>query len=120
MADGKSDPAVRGYQYTAPGEEYSFIFGARGTPWRMGSLSSDAEFVGWKKKPGSSEELLIFCDGTFAQLNGGTELRCSRPVDWAEVLLQEHCRSVFSSDMPAVVGPLTALQQLDKASPKPE
>jgi hypothetical protein len=86
----------------------------------MGSLASDAEFVCWKKKLASSDELLILCSGTFAQLDGGTDLRCSRPVESAESLLQDHTPSVFSSDMSAVVGPLTALQQLDQASPRPE
>lgn len=120
IVDGKSDPAVRAYQYTTLDAEYTFIFGVRDTPWRMGSLASDAEFVCWKKKLASSDELLILCSGTFAQLDGGTDLRCSRPVESAESLLQDHTQSVFSSDMSAVVGPLTALQQLDQASPRPE
>jgi hypothetical protein len=49
-----------------------------------------------------ANEHLIFCGGSSAQKSGGAELRCLRPVKWAESVLKENGRTVFSSDMTAV------------------
>ena len=76
-----------GYRYADDDAEYSFVFGKRGKPWRKNSLLSDAEFVYWKRKPGSTDEHLILGGGSFAQVEGGIELHCARPVQWAEVMV---------------------------------
>ncbi len=104
MADAAADSAVRGYRYIRQGLEYAFIFGARGRVWRKDSLSSDAEFVCWKRTPGTIDEQLILSGGSYAQVDGGAELRCARPVEWAELAVRESGRTVFSSDSAALEG----------------
>jgi Heparinase II/III-like protein/Heparinase II/III N-terminus len=95
------DVEISSYHYADDDGEYYFFFG-RGNPWRKDSWSSDAEFVCWGRKPGMANEHLIFCGGSYAQKSGGAELRCLRPVKWAESVLKENGRTVFSSDMTAV------------------
>jgi hypothetical protein len=108
------------YQYVGDDGEYSFVFGRRDVPWRKDSLSSDAEFVCWKRKPGAVEEHLILCGGSFAQVDGGPELRCLRPVEWAELIVKEVGREVFSSDMAAVQEQSAETQQPETAAPSTE
>ena len=93
---------VQGYKYVAEGTECSFFFGKRGQVWRKDALLSDAEFVFRKTKPGSADEHLLFCGGSFAQVERGLELRCTRSVQWAEMVLTGGSRTVFSSEMAAV------------------
>ena len=80
-------------------------------------LSSDAEFVCWKRTSDGGSEELIFCDGSYARVEGGAELRCARPVEWAELVLKAGDREVFSSDMAAVEATPTVLQP---SNPAPE
>jgi len=93
---------VQGYKYVAEGTERSFFFGKRGQAWRKDGLLSDAEFVFRETKPGSADEHLVFCGGSFAQVERGAELRCIRSVQWAEIVLTGGSRAVFSSEMAAV------------------
>jgi len=60
-----------------------------------GVVSSDAGFVCWSQKPGN---LLILCNGSYAVIEGGLELRFGRQVSWGEVILERGRRTVFSSD----------------------
>ncbi len=101
MESARTD--VVGYRYTGEHGEYAFIFAEHGKPWKNGSISSDAEFVCQKRMPGNPDEQhLILCGGSYARVNEGTELRCARSVDWAELVLKAGERVVFSSDMTAV------------------
>jgi len=117
MENATADSNVCGYRYAGEGLECSFLFGERGKSWRMGLLSSDAEFVCWKRRSDGGGEELIFCDGSYAQVEGGVELSCARPVEWAEVILKAGDREVFSSDMAAVEATPTFLQP---SNPAPE
>jgi len=114
------DSAAGGYKYSGDDVEYSFIFGERGKPWHLGSLSSDAEFVCWKRKPGSTDAQLILRGGSYARVDGGAELRCTRPVEWAELVVSGDRRTVFSSDMEAVAEKIVALGQPETPIPNPE
>src|SRR6266567_6178947 len=104
------DSKVLGYRYVREGAEYSFMFGERGESWRMGSLSSDAQFVCLNRKPGAEDEHLILCGGSYALVDGGTELRFTRPVAWGELVLKAGDRAIFSSDMAAVEEKAAQLQ----------
>jgi len=85
----------------------SFVFNDRREPWRSGRLASDAEYLCHKTAHGSGEQL-IFASGTYATIDGGTELRASRPVDWAELIMKGGERQVFSSDNAAMLQPPTS------------
>jgi hypothetical protein len=97
-----SNAGVSGYRYFGEGNEYVFMFGERGNTWRLGAISSDAEFVCFHRKPGSSDQHLIFSGGSFAIVNQEIELRCTKSMAWAELVLKAGKRAVFSSDMAAV------------------
>lgn len=118
------DPAAGsesyGYRYADDDAEYSFVFGKRGKPWRKNSLLSDAEFVYWKRTPGSTDEHLILGGGSFVQVEGGIELHCARPVQWAEVMVKEGVRTIFSSDEAAFGEQPAEIQQSEAATPRAE
>jgi hypothetical protein len=110
-------PDVHGYRYAGEKSEYSFVFGQRGKSWRLGSISSDAEFVCLHRESG--DEHLIVCGGSYARLDGGAEVRCSRSVEWAESVGKAGARDVFSSDMAAVEVNSTELPASNPASLSP-
>ncbi len=115
-----ADPDALAYKYAGENSEYSFIFGQRGKSWRMGSISSDAEFVCLHREDGSGDEHLILCGGSFARVDNGPALRCTRPVEWAESVLKAGARSVFSSDVAAVEEKAAELQPSNPASQSSE
>jgi hypothetical protein len=94
---------VSAYEYAVDGCEYSFFFCELGNEWQSGLLSSDAKYVCYKRGPELSEEHLILCGGSYASVDGGAELRTSRPVTWAELIMSQSSRMIFSSDRPAVL-----------------
>jgi tRNA G37 N-methylase TrmD len=103
------DSAVSAYRYSSETAEYLFWFGQSGNPWRQGAVSSDAEFVCWRQKP---DGMLILCDGSYAGIDGGLELRFRRKVSWGEVVLQGGSRTVLSSDLEAVQNEAVASEPL--------
>lgn len=107
---------VRSYKYSEKGTESCFFFGTRGEPWSSDLLSSDAEFVLWKRSFSSPDEHLMFCGGTYAEVKGGSQLRSRRLVEWAELIVNSGVRTAFSSDMPAIDDHSFAAKQPDAAS----
>jgi Heparinase II/III-like protein/Heparinase II/III N-terminus len=97
------DGRVSSYRYLAKDKDYLFVFGQAGKPWQTALLSSDAEFVFRERKPGTNDERWILCHGSYARVDGGPALSCSRTVDWAEWVLNESGSAVYSSD-PSAVG----------------
>jgi len=100
-----TDPDVRAYKYAIDSMVYSFFFSRNGREWREGSLSSDAEFVCHRQGPGKADEQLILSGGTYARVEEGVELRCTRPVSWAELIAKATGLEVFSSDVTAIMSP---------------
>ena len=92
------DSSVSEYRYSAEGAEYWFLFGEPEKPWRQGAISSDAGFVFWSQ----TRKMLILCNGSYAAVEGGPELRCRRKISWGEVTATEDGRTVMSSDPEAV------------------
>lgn len=97
-----SSHGVSGYRYAGDGDEYDFFFAERDERWHLDSVDSDAQFVCLHRKPGSGEQHLMFCGGSYARLSEETELRCTKPVTWAELILRAGDRTVFSSDSAAI------------------
>jgi len=94
---------VSSYEFSASGTERTFFFHEFGGPWQCGAVSSDAKYVCHRRGPRSFDEQLIFCDGTYAKVERGPQLRCCRSVAWAESTVSETGRQVFSSDLSAVM-----------------
>jgi Heparinase II/III-like protein/Heparinase II/III N-terminus len=99
------ESTVRAYQYAVEAGEYSFFFGEPGKSWRQNSVSSDAEFLCWRGRPGSPDHQLILCNGSYTKIAGGPELRCGKAVRWCELVVQGGRRTVQSSDPEAVEVP---------------
>jgi hypothetical protein len=95
----RPDSEVSAYRFSSDEAEYSFWFSEPGKPWQQGAISSDAGFVFWSQKP---SKRLILCNGSYAAVEGGWELRCRREVSWGEVVLERDRRTVLSSDPGAV------------------
>jgi len=94
---------VSAYQYSANDSDYFFFFNERGGEWQSTSVSSDAKCVCHKRWPGDSEERLAFCNGSYAKIAGGAELRSSRRVAWAELVVNKSGRTICSSDPSAIL-----------------
>jgi hypothetical protein len=97
------DSNVSSYQYVSDGDEYSFIFNGQGDVFQSDLLSSDAKYICHMRGHGASEEQLIFCGGSYARVKGGTELRSSRQIAWAELLMTQNSRVIYSSDLSTVL-----------------
>ncbi len=93
---------VRAYKYAEGARDYFFFFAPPGKPWHQSSVSSDAEFVCWIRTAGSPDQLLILCNGSYTEIEGGPEVRCRRAVRWGEVRMEGGQRMVRSSDPEAV------------------
>jgi uncharacterized heparinase superfamily protein len=89
---------INAYRYVQGGGEYLFAFSSGGKPWRIDSMTSDAEFVCRKRGPGGTDRVIL-CGGSYARVDGGPELRCPRPVQWAELTLNGTAQAIFSSDV---------------------
>jgi len=120
MGSATPESDALGYRYAEQNAECLIIFAETGKPWRMGSLSSDAEFVCWNRDSGTSNEHLILCGGSYATAEGGTQLHCTKPVAWAELVHQAGDRAVFSSDMAAVEQKPAAIENANPASKSAE
>jgi len=103
----RSIAGVSQYEYEWDGGKCSFVFNDCREPWCSGRLSSDAEYL-CHMTPHRSGEQLIFAGGTYASIDGGTQLRAGRPVDWAEAIMKCGVRKVFSSDSAAMLQPATS------------
>ena len=99
--------SVSGYRFESPVVEYSFFFGDRHQPIRQDRISSDAEFVCWERNLGTTEQTLILCNGSYAGVEGGPQLKFRRKVLWGELILGKEGRKLFSSDPEAVEDKLT-------------
>ena len=95
------ESSVEAYRYESASSTTWFFF--RGAPnrWRVGKVSSDAQFACWRQ--GEVEQLLWFCNGTFASVEGGLELRLRRNVAWAQATSAGEDIRLFSSDAGAFV-----------------
>lgn len=117
IAGAPVSPEVRAYRYAGDGVECAFLFGVQGTAWQLESVSSDAEFVCWMRKPKDNLEQLMLTGGSFAKVASGAELRCTRPVEWAEIMSNQGVPNVFSSVAAAVEAPPAEEQQSDATAP---
>jgi hypothetical protein len=98
---------VSSYEYVMDSHRFSFFFNESETPWRSGSLSSDAKFVCYRRALHTSDEQLTLCSGSYATGIAGLELRSARRVSWAEAAVSRGNREVFSSDPSSINGPST-------------
>lgn len=94
---------VKAYLYRTPSAECSFFFAETGQPWSLGKLASDAEFVCWQKPREGDEELLIFCNGSYVEIEGRRVLDCKRQISYCEMFSCDGRKEVRASDPEAML-----------------
>jgi hypothetical protein len=120
QTDGrKPDSNVSAYEYLGQQEEYSFFFGVAGKEWRSAMVSSDAEFVCHCRSRKLAGGRLILVNGTRAEVDGGPALRFTRHVSFAELIMNENQREIFSSDQEALAEEPVVSSQVDCTSNLP-
>jgi hypothetical protein len=89
---------VKAYLYSTPTEECSFFFAEARRPWNQGKLARDAEFVCWQKKREGEDELLIFCNGSYVDVDGNRILGCKRTISHCEMSSRGGRREIHASE----------------------
>jgi hypothetical protein len=102
VATQAADIPVEAYVYSTPTEERWFFFVENGRPWNHGRFASDAEFVCWQKKRESEEELLIFCNGSYVEIDGRRVLSYKRTISRCEMLVREGRKEIYASEAEAL------------------
>jgi hypothetical protein len=104
-----AESGVRAYRFKRQGEEHLFIFAqhkfAQQKPWICASVASDAKFVYWKRKDGGENEIVVFCDGSYVEINRHRVLSTTRPVSRCELVVTNGAPEVFCSDPDALETP---------------
>jgi hypothetical protein len=93
---------VKAYLYSTPSEECSFFFAETGRSWTSGNLASDAEFVCWQRKRETEDQLLIFCNGSYVEIDGSRVLGCKRKVTRCEMLIRDGHKKIYASEPEAL------------------
>jgi hypothetical protein len=101
-AQGPGTP-VKAYLYGSPSEECSFFFAEAGRSWTQGKLASDAEFVCWQRQREGDEQLLVFCNGSYVEIEGRRVLDCKRQISHCEMLSCDGRKEVHASDPEALL-----------------
>jgi hypothetical protein len=94
---------VKSYRYSTPSEDCSFFFSEAGRPWTHGNLASDAEFVCWQRKRETGDQLLIFCHGSYVEIDGRRVLGCKQKVTRCEMLIRAGHKEIYASEPEALV-----------------
>lgn len=94
---------VEAYLYSTPSEEYRFFFAEIRQPWSQGRVASDAEFVCWKKEPEDEDDLLIFCNGSYVEIDGLRLVSCKRTISRCEMLVRDGCKEIYASEPDALM-----------------
>jgi hypothetical protein len=109
ISDAGATP-VKTYLYSTPSEESSFFFAEAGRTWNQGRLASNAEFVCWQKKREGEDELLIFCNGSYVEIDGRRVLDFKRTISNCEMHSRGGGREVHSSDAEALAEEHSAIK----------
>lgn len=98
----EKDAEVVRYQYSENDCKATFFFAKPAHPWSSESLSSDAEFVVWKRTSSGGDDHIMFGGGSYVEAKVGVQLRFRRAVNWAESIVINGTRTAFSSDLAAL------------------
>jgi len=75
--------AVSGYRFHTQRESYSILFARSGEAWTFDSFASDAEFVCLKTSD-YEKDALMFCNGSWLEIDGKRVVNCASPVTCCE------------------------------------
>lgn len=89
------------YSYRNGGAEWVFLFGEKGQTWSHGAVSSDAEFVVWKRESAGTSSVML-ANGSFVDISNQSMLRCKGPVLACEWNVESGGSSRYCSDAESV------------------
>jgi Heparinase II/III N-terminus/Heparinase II/III-like protein len=95
----ESSAGVSAYRLDAEAGQ-QFFFAKSKQPWGCGRVASDAEFVCLSSRPNQAADI-IFCKGTYLDLDGKRMVTATRTVDLYEVVNGETVE-IFCSDPTAI------------------
>jgi hypothetical protein len=113
---GDTAVPVKAYLYSTPSEECSFFFVETAKPWAHGRVASDAGFVCWQAKRESQDQLLIFCNGSYVEIDGRRVLDCTRTISHCEMLNRDGREQVYASEAEALMEEGLVIRGEGKAS----
>jgi len=90
--------SVKAYLYSTPSQECSFFFAETAGPWNHGKVTSDAEFVCYQRECEGEDQLVIFCNGSYVEIDGRRVLDCKRKISRCEMLSRNDRKEVYASE----------------------
>lgn len=97
-ASGAVSPVKAGIFLQPPSEKCFFFFAERARNGNQGRLASDAEFVCRQKKREAEDDLLIFCNGSYTEIDGQWVRGCERRITGFELHRGGRGNVVFASE----------------------
>jgi hypothetical protein len=95
--------SAKAYLYRTPSAECSFFFAEAGQSWSVGKVASDAEFVCWQRQSEGDEQLLVFANGSYVEIEGRRVLDCKRQISHCEMLICDGHTEVRASEPEALL-----------------
>jgi glycosyltransferase involved in cell wall biosynthesis len=102
MRSSSAADTVKGYGYVTPEEEHRMFF-SLGKAWKLGVWSSDAEFLYWGKSRDGARQILICCNGTYVEAEGGRIVSSPKPLLRCEIISSDGRMDVVASAKDVVV-----------------
>lgn len=78
---------IHAYRYSCEGGERIFLFAGSNQPWKVGAISSDAEFVCVSSRPDRDRPEILFTNGSYVEIDEEPTVRLTRKVqrfEWIE------------------------------------
>lgn len=91
-------PTICPFRYTRDLQEHNFVFAHQAGPWTSGPWTSDADFIYWSRDREEEQNVLILCNGSYADAGGRRVLSCGNRIHYAEVLTSATKIELLSSD----------------------
>jgi hypothetical protein len=89
--------SISAYRYVRQEHIHQFVFASERSPWSLGSLASDADFLYVHHDVAGQLCSLVLCGGTYADVEGMRLVSCDERVTYAEVIRANDRWNLFSS-----------------------
>jgi hypothetical protein len=96
-----SASGARVYSCKLLGEEHLFFF-AQQKPWRCAVVESDASFAYCRRNSGGENDVVVFCDGSYIEINQQRVLSASKTVARGELVVGKAGVEMFCSEPDAL------------------
>jgi hypothetical protein len=100
LSRAETSDLVRAYRFEGNEMTHQFFFRKTQRPWISGQVASDAEFVCITARQ-DQPATIIFCRGTYVELNGNRAIAVAHAVDRCELITRDTTQ-IFCSDPTAI------------------